>query len=155
MWHFVSGLLTQHNVFKVQPCCGRYQYFILFNCQIKFHLNNIMQIDHIFFLIQLSVDRHVGCFHLGTIMNNSAMNIEIQVVRTYIFIRYLPVSRIPGSYGDCFQHFEELPSCFPKWLHHLQHSYQLRVKTPASPHPYQHLLLSVYFLIIALTGSVA
>ena len=40
------------------------------------------------------------------------MNIEIQVVHTYIFIRYLPVSGIPGSYGDYFQHLEKLPSCF-------------------------------------------
>ena len=78
------------------------------------------------------------------------MNIEIQVVHTYIFIRYLPVSGIPGSYGDYFQHLEKLPSCFQSGYTILQHSYQQRVKTPASPHPYQHLLLSVYFLIIAL-----
>ena len=35
-------------------------------------------------------------------MNNASMNIEIQVVWTYIFIRYLPMSGIPGSYGDYF-----------------------------------------------------
>ena len=152
MWHFVSGLLTQYNVFKVHPCCSSYQYFILFNCQMKSHLNNTMQIHRILF-IQLSVDGHLVCFHWGTIINNASMNIEIQVVWTYIFIRYLPMSGIPGSYGDYFQHFEELPSCFPKWLHHL-HSYQQCVKIPAFPHPYQHLLLSVYFFIMALLGSV-
>ena len=57
-----------------------------------------------------SVDGHVGCFHLLTIINNTAINIHVHVsVSTYVFIslRYIPRSRITGSNGNsdfnCFR----------------------------------------------------
>ena len=42
-------------------------------------------------------------------MNNAAVNIEIQVVRTYIFVRYLPVSRIPGLMMTIFSILRNCP----------------------------------------------
>lgn len=51
-------------------------------------LSNILlywQADHIVFII-LSVDEHVGYFHFGTMMNNAAVDICVQVfVWAYVF----------------------------------------------------------------------
>ena len=47
-----------------------------------------------------------GCFYLLAIMNNSAMNICVQVfVWMYVFIslRYVPMSGIAGSYDNSIQ----------------------------------------------------
>lgn len=49
-------------------------------CQIIFHA----WIYHIWF-IHSSVDRHFGCFHFGTIIDNAALNIDIQVLCGYLF----------------------------------------------------------------------
>ena len=67
------------------------------------------------YFIHPSVDGHVGCFNLLAIMNNAAMNIQVQVfVWTYVFsfLEYMPRSGIAESLSG------ELPNCFPKWLHH-------------------------------------
>lgn len=44
-----------------------------------------MDIPHLF--IHSSVDRHLGCIHLGAIVNNTTMNIQAQgFVWLYVFI---------------------------------------------------------------------
>ena len=56
---------------------------------------------HIFF-ISSSVDGHTGYFHILAIVNNAAMDIGGTVffqISVSIFFRYIPRSRITGSYG--------------------------------------------------------
>lgn len=47
-------------------------------------------------------------------------------------------------------HFEETPDQFPKWLHHFLVPQHMRVAM--SSHPCQHLLFSVFFYLIQLSG---
>ena len=55
---------------------------------------------HIFF-IHSSVDGHLGCFHVLTIVNSAAMNIRVHVsFRIIVFSGYMPRSGIAGSYGN-------------------------------------------------------
>lgn len=61
-----------------------------------------MTISH--FVSPLSVDRHVGYFHLWNIMNNATMKMQVQVfmwTHNFISFRYT-LRRIAGSNGDCF-----------------------------------------------------
>ena len=58
-----------------------------------------MYVCHIF-LNQLSVDGHLGCFHVLAIVNSAAMNIGVHVsfrIRVFIFSGYMPRSGIAGS----------------------------------------------------------
>ena len=53
-------------------------------------------------LNQLSIDGHLGCFHVLAIANGAAMNVGMCVffqIRVFIFSRYMPRGGIAGSYG--------------------------------------------------------
>ena len=75
---------------------------------------------HIFF-IHSSVDGHLGCFHILAVVNNATMNIGVCVsfqISVFDFFRYIPRSRIAGSYGSSiFSFIEKPPYCFSQWLH--------------------------------------
>lgn len=45
---------------------------------------------------------HLGCFHLGAIINNAIMTIHIQVFYGHVFIclEYIPGSGMAWSYGN-------------------------------------------------------
>ena len=95
---FCLASFTQHNAFKVHPCCSMYQYFTHF-----LWLNNVHYVDIPHFFIHSSVDGNLNCFYFGSIMNNAAMNIHTQVFMwTYFFISlgYILRNEIPGSYGN-------------------------------------------------------
>ena len=52
------------------------------------------------FFIHSSIDRHLGCFHILTIVNNAAMNIGMHIffqISVLGFFEYIPISEIAGS----------------------------------------------------------
>ena len=59
-----------------------------------------IHMDHIFF-IHSSVDGHLACFHVLSIVNSAAMNIEVHVsFQSLVMSGYMPRSGADGSYGN-------------------------------------------------------
>lgn len=84
--------------------------------------------------------------HMLTVTNNAAMNISIVfVVDIYIhFFRvYIHKSRISGSYGNSvLNHLRKISRLLPKQLEYCGFHHQ-HIRISVSPHPCQHLLLSL------------
>ena len=67
------------------------------------------------FLIHLSVNGHLGYFHVLAIVNSAAMKSGVHVSCSILVSSgYMPSSGIAGSYGDFIpSFFMESPYCFP------------------------------------------
>ena len=100
---------------------------------------------HIFFIYS-TVDRHLGCFHTLTILNNAAMNIGVHVsfwISVLGFSGCIPSSGIAGSYGNSIFSFlkKTRKYCFWQWLYQFMekelvpHSSALARKIPWTEEP--------------------
>ena len=122
---------------------------ILSCCRTSFfRLNNIPFNVYYIYFINWSISGHLACFPVFDILNNSAINICVQIsLQDFAFnsLEYIPRSRIAGSYSDSIFNFMRNCHTIFYSVYIILHSHQWYRKVPISPHPHQYLLFSVHF----------
>ena len=104
------------------------------------------------FLIHLSVDGHLGCFHVPAIINSAVMDIGVHVsLSDLVSLVCMPRSGISGSYDSSISSFFK-KSLFSIAAVLVCNPTQQCKRAPFSPHSLQHLLF-VDFLMTAILTS--
>lgn len=117
-------------------------------------LNNIPLYVHTTFFIHQSIDIGLGCFYFGTMMNNAGMSVCVEAFLwtcAFSSLGYMPRGGIAGlSYGltPCLTFWRTDKLSQSGWF--ILHPHQQFLMFLVSPHSYQHLLLSIFFIIIIL-----
>ena len=106
------------------------------------------------FCIHFSVEEHLGCFQLLTIIIMAAMNIveHVSLLHVGSFPGYMPRSGIAGSSGSTMSNFlRNHHTDFQSGCISLQSHQQWR-SVLLYPHSCQHLQLPEFFILAILTG---
>lgn len=99
-------------------------------------------IYHILFIYS-PISGHLSCFHLLGIVDNDAMNVDVQIsvgVPAFSSFRFIPRIGIARSYGNSMFHFFHSTMLY---------SHQQIIRIPVSPHPCHHLLVLLLLFITA------
>ena len=108
---FCLTYFSKLNILLGPSMCCKWQYFILFyNWVIP-----ILCIYHIF-LSQVSIDGHLGCFHVLAILSSAAVNIGIYIsfqIRVFVFPDIYPGVGLLDHMAALFLVFKETHCSFP------------------------------------------
>lgn len=102
------------------------------------------------FCVRLSVDGHLSFFYFLAIMNATTMTIRVQTfVWTPVFHFFCCILRggVDGSYKVLFNLLRNPQPVFHSWCSILR-SHQQGTRVSVSPHPCQHLGLSVFLILV-------
>lgn len=97
--------------------------------------------DRLHFVIDLSLDGRLSCFHFWGVMKNAAINILVQVLCTHTFLFFLGIYIGVELLGDVVTMFSSLSNCWTVFQSSSAFSHQRWVRALLSPHTCYRLCL--------------